>query len=181
MKYLAAIALTFTIISSASWADDEADRDATPVTKCESLPPSVSVVVMSWSDNAKICREMMRVLVGIRHKDITHFEKAVYVLHHQTSPPISGITGGYQGSYEQITAELVEIIRLRGLYDQPDRWHSTNDLSIRAWNAFNGIIGPRDIVTFLRDAGPDAAKGLSDDGLTSMIALMKIRKQRGED
>jgi hypothetical protein len=38
MKYLTAIALTFTIISSASWADDAADQDTTPVwlRRCES-------------------------------------------------------------------------------------------------------------------------------------------------
>ncbi|SDJ17626.1 MULTISPECIES: hypothetical protein [Bradyrhizobium] len=181
MKYLAAIALTFTIISSPVLADVDADRDITLVTKCtpkifpsdrEGLPPSVSIEVFSWSDTTKVCNEMMRVLEGVRHKDITNFEKAVAVLH------FSQISYGTDDM--QILKELIEIIRLRGLYDKPDRWYETNNLIVRAWNAFNGVVGPRHIITFLRSAGPDAAKGLSDDGLTRMIILMKHQYQRGD-
>lgn len=128
-------------------------------------------MVMSWSETTKICREMARVLEGVRRKDITNFEKAIYVLQHQ----------GYEADNSRVAKELVEIIRLRGLYDKPDRWYDTNDLIVRSWNAFKGAIGPRQVISFLRDAGPDAAKGLSDDGLSTMIVLMKIQHQRGED
>jgi len=69
----------------------------------------------------------------------------------------------------------------RGLYNKPDRWYDTNDLIVRAWNAFNGAVGPRQIISFLRTAGPDMAKGLSDDGLTNMIILMKHQHQRGDE
>ncbi len=125
---------------------------------------------MSWSDTAQVCQEMARVLEGVRRKDITNFEKAVYVLHAK----------GYEGDHKQITKELVEIIRLRGLYDKRDRWYDTNDLLVRAWTAFNGAVGPRHVISFLRDAGPKAARGLSDDGVTNMIILMKRQYQRGD-
>jgi hypothetical protein len=75
----------------------------------------------------------------------------------------------------------VEIIRLRGLYNKPDRWYDTNDLIVRSWVAFNGAVGPRQVISFLRAAGPDAAKGLSDDGPTNMIVLMKRQYQRGDE
>ena len=75
----------------------------------------------------------------------------------------------------------MEIIRLRGLYDKPDRWYDTNNLVVKSWSAFNGVIGPRQIIAFLRAAGPGAAKGLSDDGLMHMIVLMKIQHQWGDD
>jgi hypothetical protein len=149
----------------------DADKDATPVAQCDGLPPSVSIMVISWSETTKICRAMVRVLEGVRHKDITTFEKAAYLLHAK---------GGYEKDNVQVTQELVEIIRLRGLYDKPDRWYGTLDLILRAWEAFHGVVGPTQVISFLRSAGPDAAKGLSDDGLTSMIILMKRQYQSGE-
>jgi hypothetical protein len=152
-------------------ADTDADQDTTPVPQCEGLPPSVSITVMSWSETTKICREMARVLEGVRRKDITGFEKAVYVLQRQ----------GYEVENTQIAKELVEIIRLRGLYDKPDRWYGTNDLIVRSWTAFNGAVRPPQVISFLRAAGPDAAKSLSDDGLLKMIVAMKRLHQRGED
>jgi hypothetical protein len=148
----------------------DADKDTAPVSQCEGLPPSVSIAVMSWSDTTKMCREMARVLEGIRRKDITNFEKAVYLLRRQ----------GYEGDNTQIARELVEIIRLRGLYERPDRWYDTNDLIVRSWTAFNGAVGPRQVISFLRAAGSDAAKALSDDGLMKMIILMKMQHQRGD-
>jgi hypothetical protein len=168
---IAALALLMT--GGAAFGEtSDADRDTTPVTRCEGLPPSVSVEVFSWSDTANVCREMMRVFEGIRRKDITHFEKAVAVLHFGHP--------SYGEDDTQILKELIEIIRLRGLYDKPDRWYDTNDLIVRSWNAFHGAIGPRQIISFLRDAGPEAAKGLSDDGLGNMIILMKHQYQKGE-
>ncbi|MGY3501690.1 hypothetical protein [Bradyrhizobium sp. USDA 4471] len=151
-------------------ADDPAEQDATPIRGCDELPPSVSFRAMSFSETAAQCREMSRVLEGIRHKDITSFEKAVYVLQR----------AGYEGDYAHIAKDLVEIIRLRGLYDQPDRWRDTNEVVVKSWNAFNGAVGPRQIIAFLRASGPQAAHSLSDDGLVHMIILMKMQYQRGE-
>jgi hypothetical protein len=113
-------------------ADAAADQDTTPVLQCEDLPPSVSIAVMSWSETKKVCREMARVLEGVRREDITNFEKAIYILHAK----------GYEGENTQIASELVEIIRLRGLYDKPDRWYDTNDIVVKTWNAFNGAVKP---------------------------------------
>jgi hypothetical protein len=154
----------------ANAAETDADQDTTLVTRCESLRPTVSVAVMSRSDTTSICREMARVLEGIRRKDITNFEKAVYLLQSQ----------GYEEDDAQIAKELVEIIRLRGLYDKPDRWYATNDVIVRSWTAFREAVGPRQVISFLQAEGP-AAKRLSDDGLGSMIVLMKEQYQRGEE
>ena len=37
----------------------------------------------------------------------------------------------------------MEIIRLRGLYDKPDRWYDTNNLVVKSWNASRFSIGLR--------------------------------------
>jgi hypothetical protein len=83
-------------------------------------------------------------------RDITNFEKAIVVLQLK----------GYERDNTQIARELVEIIRLRGLYDKPDRWYETNNLIVRSWTAFNGAVGPSQVISFLRSAGPDAAKSM---------------------
>jgi hypothetical protein len=172
----AALALLMT--SGAAIAFD--DQDITPVTQCEGLPPSVTIMLMSWSDTAKVCREMARVLVGVRRKDITNFEKAIVMLNGtRRRLPDRLMYGGYEGDNTQVAKELVEIIRLRGLYDQPDRWDDTNDIIIRSWAAYDGVVGPRDVIAFLRGAGTDMAKSLSDDGLIAMIVLIKRDHQSG--
>jgi hypothetical protein len=175
----AAIALMMS--SGVAYADPDADQDTTPVTVCtpkifptdhEGLPPSVSIPVFSWKETTKVCQEMIRVLDGTRHKDITNFEKAVAVLHYGKL--------SYGTDDMQVTRELIEIIRLRGIYNKPDRWYDTNNLIVKSWNAFNVAVGPRDIIAFLRGAGPEAAKALSDDGLISMIILIKRQHQSGD-
>jgi hypothetical protein len=122
---LAALALLMTC--GAALADTDADQDTTPITQCKGLPPSVSVAVFSWSETTKVCQEMIRVLQGIRHRYITNFEKSTAVLHYSSQ--------SYGTDDMQILKELIEIIRLRGLFDKPDRWYDTNDLIIRAWTA----------------------------------------------
>jgi hypothetical protein len=82
---------------------DDADGDTTAVAQCEGLPPSVTIPVMTGSDTTRICRDMMRVLEGVRRKDITKFEKAVYVMQHN----------GYAKDGVLIAQQLVEIILLR--------------------------------------------------------------------
>ena len=155
-------AVIFAILTIAPAAKAaNADQDTTPVTKCDGLPPSVSIPDMSWLDTTDICREMKRVLVGIRNQDITKFEKAIHLLHSK----------GYEGSHTQIEKELVEIIRLRGLYDNPDRWFETNKLIQLVWISQNGVTGPDRIIAILRDAGPKFAKSMSDEGLIRLIIV----------
>jgi hypothetical protein len=179
MKRKLMMVLALLITGGTAFCHD--DKDATPVTQCEGLPPSVSIILMSWSDTEKVCREMIPVLEGVRRKDITNFEKAIAMLNgHRQRLADNFEYGGYEGDDAQVARELVEIIRLRGLYDKPDRWDATNDLILRSWAAFNGVVGPRDVIAFLRGAGPDAAKHLSDEGLLAMIVVMKRRHQSGE-
>jgi hypothetical protein len=176
-------ALALLLTSGAAMADAAADQDATPVTKCESLPPSVSISVVSWADTRKICNEMTRVMEGFRYKDITSFEKAVFVLSMACdSSDCKGLSSTSYGKDKiQITKELIEIIRLRGLFNKPDRWSDNDELIVKAWNAFNGAVGPDKIIVNLRAAGPDAAKALSDDGLITMIVLIKRLHQSGDE
>ena len=169
-------AMALLMMTSATYADTDADQDTTPVAKCEGLPPSVSIQVFSWKETTKVCQEMIQVLEGIRHKDITNFEKAVMVLHF-SSPELTGAPS-YGTDNMKILKELIEIIRLRGLYDKPDRWFDTNELIVKSWNGFSGAVSPHDVIDFLRSSGP-VAKTLSDDGLVNMIILIKRQHQSG--
>jgi hypothetical protein len=168
-KKIVFVVAALALVSPAYAADDPADSDTTPVSACESLPHSVQLVVMSRSDTQKVCNVMLRVLEGVRNKDITQFSKYAYILQAK----------GYEKDRTQIVAELVEIIRLRGLYDKPDRWEKTNEISWRSFAAFHGVVTPADTIALLNGAGP-MAKTLSDDGLRDMLIVMKRTYQSGE-
>jgi hypothetical protein len=148
------------------------DDSETNVVSCDRLPFSASIEVFSKSDTLAICREMLRILEDVRASDINNFSKAVYVLSRQ---------GYKESSYSQIARELVDIVRLRGLYGKRARWLPTVDLVVRCWSAFHGIVSPADVQASLRDAGPRSAKALSDDGLTAMIIIIKQQRQSGDD
>jgi hypothetical protein len=162
---IAALALA----SPACAADDPADGDMTPVTACKNLPHSVELAVMSRSDTEKVCNVMLRVLEGVRDKDITRFSKYAFVIKAK----------GYEKNRTQIVAELVEIIRLRGLYDKPGRWEKTNDIIYRSFVGFHGAVTPSDTIAFLNGAGP-TAKTISDDGLLKTLIAIKRTHQSGE-
>jgi hypothetical protein len=166
---LISIALLLTVAPASADTTDPTDSDMTVVKECEALPRSVTIVVMSSSDTLKVCREMLRVLEGVRNKDITMFEKFAAVLQNK----------GYDKGYVQIVSEQVEIIRLRGLYDKPDRWQSTMDISWRSWVAFHGAVAPTDTIDFLRGLG-EMASTLDDDGLTKMLIVIKRLYQSGK-
>jgi hypothetical protein len=173
MRFILTMAVSLSLLAAVQVhvaVADDADGDTTAVAQCDGLPPSVTIAVMTGSDTTRICREMVRVLEGVRRKDVTTFEKAAYVMQHN----------GYAKDGVQIAQELVEINRLRGLYDKPDRWYDTINLIVKTRTGFNGVVSPAHVITFLRKAGPDAAKGLSDDGLVSMIILMKRQYQSGD-
>jgi hypothetical protein len=153
-------------------AERPGDEDRTPVTRCDDLPSKTSIEVFSKVETAAVCKEMLRILEGVTVTDLRNFSKAAFLL---------SAKGYKEGDYSQIARELVDILRLRGLYDQRSRWFPTIDLIYRSWIAFNGIIGPREIQEFLRAAGPQAAKALSDDGFQTAIVVMKNLHQRGDD
>ena len=137
-----------------------------PIIACSGLTADAKINAISMSDAKTICRAM-NLLDGVRVEDVRTFSKAYVVLSNE----------GYEGSATDITNQLVEVVKLRGLYDKPDRWYSTLDLVVRAYQAWNGIVSPLDVVAFLASAGP-MAKTLSDDGLTNMLAYLKERKQQ---
>lgn len=142
-----------------------------PVAQCESLPSTANWGPFSTSDVVPLCRQVLRVLEGVTVDDLLTFEKAAYLFSRY----------GYEaGDYAEITAELVDIIRLRGLYNQQPRWRPTIDIALKSYQAFNGIVSPQDIVSILKSSGP-MAKTLSDRGLTSMIIGLKIQRQQGDD
>jgi hypothetical protein len=168
MKFIAAfLLLVFASVAPAA----EAAPDQTLVTQCDSLSATASIEVFSRSDAIPLCGQVLRVLEGVTVDDLRTFEKAAYLFSRY----------GYKaGDYTQITAELVDIIRLRGLYNQQPRWRPTIDVALKSYQAFNGIVTPHDIVSLLKSSGP-MAKTLSDDGLTMMIIVMKRQRQEGND
>lgn len=166
---LASVALALSLMSPAHATDAPADADMTLVKDCDALPHSVTVKEMSWSETMGICHQMMRVLEGVRNKDITMFEKFAIVMQ----------VKGYENGDAQAIKEIVEIIRLRGLYDKPDRWFDTMNLIFNSWVDFHGAVGPADVIMFLRSYGPDGAKTLSDGGLEIMIVYMKSLYRNG--
>jgi hypothetical protein len=139
-----------------------------PINTCEGLTSAAAIEVFTRKEASEICREVLRVLDHPTVADLQNFEKASYVLQRV----------GYKKGYATIAAELVDVIRLRGLYDKRDRWYPTIDLIVRTYQAYHGIVSPQDVVDFLSGAGP-MAKTLSDDGLLNMIILMKQQRQRG--
>lgn len=168
LKAAAIAAAAFMALASPSLAVTDApeDRDATPSPVCDQMPAAAVISVMSTADAGRVCRAM-GLLDGVRVKDIRTFSKAVVVLSHE----------GYAGSDEEIAQQLVEIVRLRGLYNKPDRWYPNVDIIVRAYQAFNGVVSPRDAIEFLAAAGK-AGKTLSDDGFMTMMAVLLERKRQ---
>jgi hypothetical protein len=76
---------------------------------------------------------------------------------------------------------VVEVIRLRGLYNSEPRWDKTLDMICRLWQSEKGLISPYTIITFLHAAGPGEAKALSDDGLLKLLFLIAIDHKNGDD
>jgi hypothetical protein len=76
---------------------------------------------------------MLRILKGATIADLRSFSKAAYLL---------SVKGYESGKYAEITRELVDIIRLRGLYDNEPRWGPTLDIVWKAWQGENGLIAP---------------------------------------
>ena len=147
------------------------DQDVTPIQDCDDLPAGSAIEVFTSSQATQICRQVLRTLEGVTVADLRDFEKASYLLSAK----------GYEtGQYSKIASELVEIIRLRGLYDQRARWQPTVDIAFRAWTALKGSVSPRDIQEFLRASGK-MAKTLSDEGLLNMIVMMDIQHRNGDD
>jgi hypothetical protein len=161
-------AFVFTLTSPAL-SGVPADSDSTRVTMCSQMQAAAVIDAMSEGDAKTICRGM-GLLDGVRVQDIRTFSKAALVLAHE----------GYSDDNATMAKQLVEIVRLRGLYDKPDRWYSTLDIIVRMYQASNGVVAPIDAIGFLRGAGK-AGKALSDDGFKNMLILVWERKQHGDD
>lgn len=97
-------------IGSGEQAKAQTLPDQTPVTRCENLPPSASIEVFGSAETTAVCREMLKILEGVTARDLRNFQQAAFLL--------SAKEGYKERDYKQITAELVDIIRLRGLYDK---------------------------------------------------------------
>jgi len=141
------------------------------IVSCDDLTITDTIEQLSRSDTVTICREMLKVLEGVKVSNVREFSTVVFLF---------ALKGYEEGRYAQIASELVDIIRLRGLSDKPTRWEKNNHLVWQGWQVTNNLIGPSEVEAFLRDSGP-VAKTLTDDGLEKMIILMKIMHQKGED
>ena len=162
------LVVVFLIFSTIIARADDIDDDITPTPMCDQMPSSAVISALTAAEAFRICKEM-GLLDGVRVKDIRTFSKAAVVLSHE----------GYDGSLSEITKQLVTIVRLRGLYDKPERWYPNVDLVVRTYQAFNGVVTPLDAIGFLAGAG-DAAKTFSDKGFGTMLIYLKERKQQGD-
>src|SRR5262249_27405161 len=108
MKLATAITAAILLASGAAQASDDSATasDRTPVSDCESLPASASIVVFSTTDTRSVCTQTLRVLENLTVGDLQMFEKAAYLFSR---------SGYKSGDYAGITSELVDVIRLRGL------------------------------------------------------------------
>jgi phage terminase Nu1 subunit (DNA packaging protein) len=103
---------------------------------CRSHPPT-KATEFSLSDRADVCSEITRVLEGATISDLDEFLDTITVLSH----------GGYKkGQYTQIAREVVEIIRLRGLYNSEPRWDKTLDMICRLWQSERSYIHDNNIL-----------------------------------
>jgi uncharacterized protein YceK len=142
---------------------------AEPLAKCDGIPQTALITVFDGKDATAVCNEMLKVLDQPTTDDLIYFEKAAYLLNAQ----------GYSKDYATITAELVDVIRLRGLYDKRPRWKETVELLYRTYVAFHGAVTPEVAADFLEAAGPRAMTW-SDDRFVKTMVAARIRYLRGE-
>lgn len=142
---------------------------AEPLARCDGIPQTALITVFDGNDATAVCSEMLKVLDQPTTDDLIYFEKVAFLLNRQ----------GYSKDYATITAELVDVIRLRGLYDKQPRWKETVDLLYRTYLAFDGAVTPEVAVDFLEGAGPKA-KTLSDDGFVKIMVAARMRFLRGD-
>lgn len=88
---------------------------------------------------------------------------------------------GYDVPPKDIAYQLMNIVDARGQADaSEDVKFQTMDTVVKMYIAWNGHITPQDVNAFLRSAG-ESAHTLSDDGLTSMMAVvLEQKKEAGE-
>jgi hypothetical protein len=149
------------------------EADLTPIADCDQLPPSAVIEQMSNSSAVPICREAMKVLDDVTVEDVRNFEKGAYLLSRK---------GYEEGHYAKITAELVEIIRLRGQYHDRAQWMPTLEVIWKSYNGLHGAVTPSDVIAILQGirqgSGPERAKQMTDDDLYAAIVFTKHFKQQ---
>jgi hypothetical protein len=114
LHYAIAITAAAALSPAGAWASP--DNDIRPVAQCDTLPP---IEILANTDAREVCSEMIRILNGATVADLVLFSKVAYVPSRKGYEP---------GKYADITHDLVEIIRLRGLaYNEP-RWELTIEI-----------------------------------------------------
>jgi hypothetical protein len=148
--------------------------NATPLQSCalgNVRLPDVSGTTQA--DMEGICNEISLTLGG--KTPSSHFlvetAKAAFVLR----------AHGYDVPSKDIAYQLMNIVEARGQADaSEDVKFKTMDAVVKMYVAWNGHITPQDVNAFLRSAG-ESAHTLSDDGLTSMMAVvLEQKKEAGE-
>lgn len=132
-----ALFLFMCVLIVPAWASDD-DNDTTPIAMCSSLPEAAKIELLTLDKAKQICRAM-NLLPDIRVKDVRVFSKAYAILVYE----------GYEGSIDSITKQLVQIVKLRGLNEQPARWYDEINLIIKTYQGLNGVVTPIDAVQFL--------------------------------
>jgi hypothetical protein len=151
------IIITTIVLALSVSAQAAPDQEAMTTAACSSYWPEIIRV----EDARDICERMLGQLGAVRRSDVAFREKVVFVLKNKDLP----------GSYLDTAQAMIDIILLRGLAEQPDRWQPTMDIVFKGWTVL-GVM-PLAIVSALSSAGPNVAHGLDDDGLATLIVTTR--------
>src|ERR1700732_4661268 len=114
-----------------AWAAGIPDEDQTPVEQCENLPASASIGQLRAAETLAVCSEMTRILEGVTIGDLRTFSTVAVLL---------SAKGYERWKYAEITRELVEIIRLRGLHENEPRQKPTLEIVWKTREGAKGVI-----------------------------------------
>ena len=163
--------LVATITLAALLVPAMADDNHTPVSQCDHLPADAQISVLSTTATRGVCEAMLRILDGVTIADVRYFSEAAALLSFKSA--------GSLGEPADVAAQLVEIIRLRGLARNEPQWEPTVELVWKLWNGEHGLVTPHTIIETSTSAGPKAAAALSDDGLIGIMVAAAVLHKRG--
>ena len=130
--------------------------------------PKVHVEVFSWKETSTYCDMARRSLGHV--PELSSFRtllRASYLISRR---------GG--GTPKEVVADFLAIVEARGVSDVA-QVASTYDTAFRIYVGTHGEVALRDLLAFLRSAGP-AARTLSDEGLiTSAATIQEMKRRRG--
>jgi hypothetical protein len=126
---------------------------------------------MTTNEFRRLCEKMSQTLSGVTADDVRDLGVAVAVFRHK----------GYKnGQQDEIAADLIDILRLRGLAHHHERWHDTSDLVWKIYSVEGDFVSPETVREFLKTIGLQQAKNITDDQMLTMLAALAVRYKNGD-